>query len=64
MSSMVAKLLPLRHILRGENSQKPLGAKSGQYGGWAMKQQAMCGSVSYRDAETTCRAASSAKLSQ
>jgi hypothetical protein len=35
----------------------PLGARSGEYGGWVMTgiapQQAMCGSLRYRDAETT-----------
>jgi hypothetical protein len=44
-----------------------LEARSDEYGGWVMTriaaQQAMCGSVRYRDAETTvpatCRAASS-----
>jgi hypothetical protein len=50
---MTAKRVPLRPIFRVGNSQKPLGARSGKYGGWVMTQQAMCGSVRYRDAETT-----------
>ena len=73
MSSMVAKCVPLRTIFRAGNSQKSLGARSGDYGGWVMTrmlfsarnaaQQLMCGSVRYRGAETTlpatCRAISS-----
>jgi hypothetical protein len=63
MSSMVAKRVPLRPIFRVGKSQKSLGARSGEYGGWVMTgmflwlgiaaKQAMCGSVRYRDAETT-----------
>jgi hypothetical protein len=53
MSSMVAKRVPLRLIFEVGNSQTSLGARSGEYGGWVMTQQAMCGSVRYRDAETT-----------
>ena len=34
MSSMVAKCVPLRPIFRVGNSQKSLGARSGDYGGW------------------------------
>jgi hypothetical protein len=67
LSSKVEKSVPLRPIFRVGKSQKSLGARSGEYGGWVMTgtaaQQAMCGSVRYRDAETTvptiCRAASS-----
>jgi hypothetical protein len=29
------------------------GTRSGDYGGWVMTQEAMCGSVHYHDAETT-----------
>jgi len=36
MSSMVAKRGPLRPIFRLGNSQKSLGARSGEYGGWVM----------------------------
>jgi len=36
MSSMVAKRVPLRPIFRVENTQKSLGARSGEYGGWVM----------------------------
>ena len=36
MSSMVAKRVPLRPIFRVGNSQKSLGARSGEYGGWEM----------------------------
>ena len=36
MSSMVAKRVPLRPIFRVGNSQKSLGARSGEYGGWVM----------------------------
>jgi hypothetical protein len=56
MSSMVAKRVPLRPILRGGNSQQSLGTRSGERGGWVKTrtaaQQAICGSVRYRDAET------------
>jgi hypothetical protein len=64
-SPMVAKYAHLRPIFRAGNSQQSLGARSGEHGGWVMTviaaQQAMCGSVRYRDAETTatCHAASS-----
>jgi hypothetical protein len=54
---MVAKRATLRPSFRVGNSQKSLGARSGEYGGWLMTgtaaQQTMCGSVRYRDAETT-----------
>jgi hypothetical protein len=53
MFSMVAKSVPARPIFRVGNSPKPLGTRSGEYGGWVMTQQAMCGSVRCRDAETT-----------
>jgi hypothetical protein len=43
----------LRPIFRAGNSQTSLGARSGECGGWVMTQQAVCGSVSHRDAETT-----------
>jgi len=33
---MVAKRVPLRPIFRVVNSQKSLGARSGEYGGWVM----------------------------
>ena len=36
MSSMVAKRVHLKHIFRVGNSQKSLGARSGEYGGWVM----------------------------
>jgi hypothetical protein len=36
MSSIVAKCVPLRPIFRVGNSQKSLGARSGDYGGWVM----------------------------
>jgi hypothetical protein len=52
MSSMVAKRVPLRLIFGVGYSQQPLGARSGEYGGWVMTQQAMCGSMRYRDAKT------------
>jgi hypothetical protein len=51
MASMVAKRVPLRPIFRVGNSQKSLGARSG--GGWVMTQHTLCGSVCYRDAETS-----------
>jgi hypothetical protein len=54
---MDSKRVPLSPIFTVENSKKSLGARSGEYGGWVMtgfaSQQAMCGSVHYRDAETT-----------
>jgi len=37
MSSMVAKRGPLRSIFRLGNSQKTLGARSGEYDGWVME---------------------------
>jgi hypothetical protein len=56
MTSTVAKRVPLGPISRVGNSQKSLGARSGEYGGWVMTgtaaQQAMCGSVRYCDAVT------------
>ena len=36
MSSMVAKRVPLRPIFRVGNSQKSIGTRSGEYGGWVM----------------------------
>ena len=36
MSSMVAKRAPLRPIFRAGKSQKSLGVRSGEYGGWVM----------------------------
>jgi hypothetical protein len=36
MFSMVAKNFLLRPIFRVGNSQKSLGARSGEYGGWMM----------------------------
>ena len=36
VSSMVAKRGPLRLIFKIWNSQKSLGARSGEYGGWVM----------------------------
>jgi hypothetical protein len=36
MSSMVVKRFPLRPIFRVGNSQKSLGVRSGEYGGWVM----------------------------
>ena len=36
MSSMVVKRVPLRPIFRIGKSQKSLGARSGDYGGWVM----------------------------
>jgi len=36
MSSMAAKRVPFRPIFRVGNSQKSLGARSGEYGGWVM----------------------------
>jgi hypothetical protein len=73
MSFIVAKRVPLRLIFRVGNSQRSLGARSGEYGGWMMTGKffwarnccttVICGSVRYRDAETialaTCHAASS-----
>jgi hypothetical protein len=53
MSSMAVKHIPLWTIFRVRNSQKWLGERSGECGGWVMTQQAICGSVRYRDAETT-----------
>ena len=68
---MVAKRVLLRPIFRVGNSQKSLGARSVEYGGWVMTgmrgiaaQQAMCGSVRYRDAETTLSATFRAVSSQ
>jgi hypothetical protein len=47
---------PLESSEQG-TTKKSLVAKFGEYGGWVMTgtaaQQAMCGSVRYRDAETT-----------
>jgi hypothetical protein len=53
VSSMVGKRVPLGPIPRVGNSRKSLGARSGEYGGRVMTQQAMCGSVRCRDAEAT-----------
>ena len=47
MSSMVAKRVPLRPILRAGSSQKSLGARYGEYGGWVMTFSARnCGTTS------------------
>jgi hypothetical protein len=73
MSPMVAKCFPMRSIFRVWNSQNSLGAICGEYVVGSSQEsisqrgiaalQAMCGSVRYREAETTvpatCRAASS-----
>jgi hypothetical protein len=53
MSSMVEKCVPSRPIFRVTNSQKSLGECSGWVMTGTATQQAMCGSVRYRDAETT-----------
>jgi hypothetical protein len=53
MGLMIPKLVPLRPIFGVRNSQKALGVRSGEHGGWVMTQQAMCGLVRYRDAATT-----------
>jgi hypothetical protein len=51
MPPLVTKRAPLRPIFRVWSSQKSLGARSREYGGWVMTQQAMCGSLRCRDAE-------------
>jgi hypothetical protein len=72
---MVAKRVPFRPIFRVGNSQKSLGdRRSGVYTGLVITamfsrgriaaQQAMCGSVRYRDAETTVPATSRAASSE
>jgi hypothetical protein len=53
MSSTVAKHVPFGTILRAGNSQESLGARSEEYGGWVMTQEAMCGSARYCEAEAT-----------
>jgi hypothetical protein len=59
MSSRVENL-SLRSIFRTGSSQKPLGARSGDYGG-----RVMCGSVQKPlPLPTTCHAASCAELAQ
>jgi hypothetical protein len=47
ISSMVAKRVSLRPIFRVENSQKSLGARSGEYGGWVMTRMVFSASNSY-----------------
>jgi hypothetical protein len=44
---------PFGAYLRVGTSHKSLGARSREYDGWVMTQQATCGSVRNRDAETT-----------
>jgi hypothetical protein len=44
---------PLRLISRTGNSQRSLGARSGEYGGRVMTQEAMCGSVRCCEVEAT-----------
>jgi hypothetical protein len=57
MPSMVEKRVPFMPMFGVRKNQKSLWVRSGGYGGWVMTgiaaQQAMCGSVRYRDAETT-----------
>jgi hypothetical protein len=50
-------------IFGAKNSQNLLGVRSGDCGGWVMTQHAMCGSVRYRDAETTVPACHLLRLS-
>jgi hypothetical protein len=64
MSSMVTKRVPLRPIFRVGNSQKSLEARSESQsvaqdcfsGRQIAAQQALCGSVRYRDAGTSAPA--------
>jgi hypothetical protein len=56
---------PLETHFRVGNSQKSLGTRSGECGGWVMTQQVMCGSVQKPlSLPATCGATSSAQLAQ